>query len=238
MLLYNYLYYFPILVYYDDVEYLNDSPDYTENSLNTSSSMQNSTLSCESTDGYYQVLSWMDLFNSTLLPFCSMLVSTAFIINNLTKSRNRIRSIPTSKSVYPETMFKIRNSSIDGRLKNTSMTLEVTLSTNEDSLRRSSQKLVYFKKREQRDFTFALTSILINVVFIVMNIGIVVFCLLSSYVDMDASTYMFYNSITLNIFFMDYMVKFFLYYAVNSKFRSEFKSLFKQVNFKKAFKFF
>lgn len=162
-----------------------------------------------------------------LFPFCCMVVSTAFIIKHLARSRKRLTKKRTSSQAVLEESSKIQEDTTRFRVIKASASSNTTWSTTGDHQHRNSQSLVLRRKREQKDFTFALTSILINVVFIMLNIGIVVFCLLSSYIEMDSSTFLFFNSISINIFFTDYVIKFFLYYLVNSKFRSEFKNLFK-----------
>ena len=77
------------------------------------------------------------------------------------------------------------------------------------------------ERREQKDRSFAMTSVAINVLFFVLNIGIVTMNLLSSYVDLDADQYQLFSGVTYSLFYLDFSIKFFTYVIFNQIFRKE-----------------
>lgn len=135
----------------------------------------NETRLCSWDDDYYAILGWIDLFNSTIVPFILMLLSTIGISLKLTKSRSKVASSGDSQ----------------------------------------------LKARKKRDLMFAITSISLNMFFLICNIGIVVFSKLGDYgiVSRGRNPYLF--AFVIFFLFTNYTGKFYLYLIVNRTFRIE-----------------
>ena len=191
-------------------------------------SSQISSSSCQTWGGFYDILSWIDLFNSTLLPFSAMIVSTIVINNHLAQSRKKLAMGKNSFSCEPGNYaLGLRTSQpVDQSqaLSNqTSNFSQVAVSNSLYNNARNPHRCS--SKREQKDRSFTFTSLAINVIFFIMNIGIVIMNLLASYNELDANQYMLFSGVTNCLFFTDFSIKFFIYSAANAKFRNEFFEL-------------
>ena len=205
IILYNYIYYCPILVFFhkedfSDSGYMNQ----TANMTTMGYVDPTASASCDSDETYYTTLSWMDLISSTILPFSTMIVSTIVINNHLAKSRKKV----------------IMKAS-DSRTRTESFSIDTNNKTY-DSAKPEKHSHRLSRIREQKDRSFAITSIAINVVFFILNIGIVLLNLLSPYNILDSEQYMLFNAISSCLFYTDFVVKFFIYLVANTKFRNEF----------------
>ena len=171
---------------------------------------------CWPTDEEFNLLGWMDLFNSTMFPFFWMIVSTFFIIKHLAGSRRRIHQ---SGGIIKPALMPSTSEPGDPSADRKPSAFQ------NGGARQVSKAIL--KKREQKDFSFALTSFVINFLFFILNIGTVTYNLLITYVEIPADDYVLATSLVQNIFFLDFMSKFFIYISVNSKFRSELRERFR-----------
>jgi hypothetical protein len=128
-----------------------------------------------------QLLSWLDLFNSTLEPFAFMIGFSAALIYSIRRSRKRI-------------------------YKNSSM-----------------------NKEQSKDRKFAVTSLTLNILFLVFNVPIVIFNMLQTYTYIDPDLIFLFQFLMGCVFFCYFAIDFYVQLAVNSIFRGVFFSL---LNFK------
>ena len=219
IIIFNYTFYFPMLIFFYTKMPSDPSYDPVNQTANMSLDYVNQTVSasCETWGGYYETLSWMDLMNSTLLPFSTMLVSTIVINKHLAKSRKNL--LKNESSLQPQVSKASRN-----RIQSL-LLINQTSHPSQQSLPCGAEVLGHIqisRRREQKDRSFAITSVAINVLFFLMNIGIVIMNLLATYNQLDSDQYMLFSGVTNCLFFMDFSVKFFVYFAANAKFRNEF----------------
>ena len=195
VVVYNAVAYLPLVYFYNYFENVSYVPTQVSANLTTFNSSNLSvtvslTRTCVMTsETYYNILSWFDLFNTTLVPFSLMLICTFITLSKIYRTR---KNVTKPKEATVQKSFKTSRES---------------------------------KKREQRDLQFAITSISLCLLFFFLNIGIILFNLLSSYDLVPASDFKLFACLTLVVFVADYSIKFFVYLLVNRHFLSEFKCL-------------
>ena len=162
MFSYNLIYYIPLIVYRDY-------------------EIQGNLSSENSTELVYQcidrdeknLVDWMDLFNSTLLPFLLMVMSTFVTVNKIFKSRS--------------------NKMIKSKIS----------------------------KQSQRDVRFAITSVVLDALFILCNFPLCAFYLMEDFVRLDdVDLNLFYFS-TLLFYYLNFGVVFYVNFFTNALFRNE-----------------
>ena len=166
-----------------------------------SKAQNESKIVCQSSNAAYSLaLSWLDLFAKIIIPFSIMFASTIFLAKTLVSSRKRARVGSTSNEIQSTQQRRSLNH------------ISAALNVN--------KKL---KSREQRDFNFAMTSISLNILSLLLNLPITVFTIYELNVE-PINTFLFMiSSLCLNI---NLSYKFFLYLLVNMKFREEFFKIF------------
>lgn len=126
-----------------------------------------------------QLLSWLDLVNSTILPFMFMIVLTTLLIYYIKTSRSRV--------------YVRRLSSIKANNKTS------------------------------RDRKFAITSVSLNLLYLIINLPGVVYNVLYAYSNINSHELnTFLSFTTTNIFYSLYVVDFYVQLLVNSVFRKKF----------------
>jgi hypothetical protein len=151
-------------------------------------------------------LDWMDLFNSTLIPFIFMIFFTSMTVKLLYKVRNKIRKarkIFNAKKTF--TRNKINNNIVN----------HVSQRAHSDS-----------NTTRSRDTKYAITSITLNFIFFVLNIPICVFTLVRDYGPTNTEVLIDY--IVSVLYYINFGSLFYINIMVNSIFREEFFGLFKR----------
>jgi hypothetical protein len=164
---YNLIFYIPMIVYKDYQE------QEAQNDTNSSEIIYKCVDLEEET-----IVFWLDLFNSTLLPFLMMAICTSITVSRIFKSRSK--AIAENKHVNAKSY-----------------------------------------KLKQRDTKFAVTSVVLNVLFFVFNLPVCVFYLVDNYItleDVDASLV---YSITLICYYLNFTVVFYVNLLSNRFFRQE-----------------
>lgn len=161
-----------------------------------SSNMSARFVGCYSSNGiYFKAFGWADLFATILVPFSVMFVSTLFLVSSLVSSRKRMLNRFETKKARTQN---------DGP---------------KSSVNRQ-QKVSKTSQRERRDFQFALTSISLNALSLLLNLPIGVYLIYMVSFSSQINNLLFMLS---NIFLhLNLSYKFFLYLTVNTKFREEF----------------
>jgi hypothetical protein len=77
------------------------------------------------------------------------------------------------------------------------------------------------KRRIRKDIKFSITSIFLNVVFIILNLPLCVIYLDEDNFDKNSVSYV----VSLYLFYTTYAINFYLFLVVNSSFRNEFLKL-------------
>ena len=162
-LVYNLIFYIPLIVYKDYQEIKNT------NSSNSTEIVYKCVDLEEET-----VMNWFGLFNSTILPFLLMAISTSITVTKLFKSRSKT-------------------------------TAEAKLNS----------------KLKQRDIKFAVTSVVLNVLFFVFNSPVCVFNLVSDNVRMEDVDANLIYSFTLFCYYLNFSVVFYVNLLSNHFFRHE-----------------
>ena len=164
---YNFIFYIPMIVY----------KDYQEQEAQNDTNSTEIVYECVDLEEE-TIVFWLDLFNSTLLPFLMMAISTSITVSRIFKSRSKANA------------------------------------ENKHSNAKSY-------KLKQRDIKFAVTSVVLNVLFFVFNLPVCVFYLVNNYItleDVDASLV---YSITLFCYYLNFSVVFYVNLMSNHFFRHE-----------------
>ena len=145
-----------------------------------------------------------------------MIVSTVIINIYLVKSRKNLETKQPSSDCDPvarrASLYMEPSQAPNIQVKDDrQMAGSSTTHGNQRNLPRFSSK------REQKDRSFSLTSMAINAIFFIMNIGVVIMNLLDSYYLLDRNQYMLFSGVSVFLFFTDFSIKFFIYLAVNPK---------------------
>lgn len=167
--LYNMAYYSYLLV---------DNNLYYEEKFDNATNTTISGINCDVSDDI--LLYWLDLVNSSLLPFFSMMLTSFITIVFILKSRKKFSSIAIK-----------------------------------------SRKLV-------RDRKFAITSISLNVLFLILNMPSPVYGVFVNYVKIDALLNNFLGYFSLCCYYSYYATSFYMQLAVNSIVRERFWRFFKR----------
>ena len=192
----NSIIYLPMLYFYDIQNEIDPETNQTVMGACRSSS-----------SAYYSIQSWIDLMNSTIVPFMIMFVSSIITIRCLIKSRKRSNNNMVASSAGAQ-LKSINN--VDSNLSSNKNLVGLTRAT---------------KTREEKEFQFAFISITMNILFFALNVSAAVYNLCSSYLSIDsADSYLLFN-ITYTIFYCNFSYKFFIHFIINSKFRCEFKKM-------------
>jgi hypothetical protein len=224
----------------------------------TNSSTAATAPDCQSaSDQYAAVLGWMDLFNSTIMPFFTMFICTIIVIRCLIKSRKKVSGVNENHHHYHNdqstshqlsTLAEENRSSRHVDFKERS-SIHVSTGPGSESLSNGSSLHVSLnqttngvegmsrvtiarrqarksKSREEREFQFAAISIMMNVLFFFFNICLCSYNLISSYVQLNPGGGMIFQGVGALLFFCNFSYKFFLYLAINTKFRSELLKIF------------
>ena len=155
----------------------------------------NSTIifTCESNDAN-SIVHWMDLFNSALIPFALMVFLTTFTLIKLNKIRSKT-NLNLNKSIYKTNNQNNINSN--------------TNSNNNLNLR-------------SKDLKFAFTSIILNLSFLILNLPIALYLLLSPYLDLvGTQTDDMLYVVTSFFYYMNFGINFYINLIVNSLFKNE-----------------
>ena len=81
------------------------------------------------------------------------------------------------------------------------------------------------EKREKKDFRFSLTSIVVNINFILLNLGFFLADLIYLSFNISEDAYIITQSIASNLSFLNNGLKFIIYFCVNNIFRNELKKI-------------
>ena len=137
-----------------------------------------------------QIMSWLDLFNYSIIPFSFMIMFTSLTLKSIFASRKRTFSMQNNQ-------FHKFNSTSSSRAK---------------------------------DIKFAITSVTLNVIFLILNIPFCIFAIAFSHVIklIDSDIDYFFYVLTLFFNYINFGTAFFINFAVNSIFRKEFLSLFRK----------
>lgn len=133
-------------------------------------------------------LYWLDLFNSSLLPFVSMMITSALTIVFIVRSRRRLSTV-------------------------TSNGTRVMATTS--------------NKRVVRDRKFAITSVSLNVLFLILNVPAPFFGVISTLIEIDIPLNNFLGYLSLCCYYSYYAISFYVQLAVNSIVRERFVRFFK-----------
>ena len=184
---YNSCVYAPLLVYFD-VAYDDVNPV------------------CLMANGdFASILGWFDIFNSTLVPFCFMLVSSIVILSKLIGSRARV----FEAHLAHDQMSTTRNSSI----------------TTSPMYRSKPVKHEGWRKRSVKDRQLAITLICMNLLFLFMNICLTIMNIVVTY--MKTPLIFILYSLALYLFRLNFTLPFVIYFISNCRFRNELKDLVK-----------
>lgn len=154
-------------------------------------------------------LYWIDLINSSLLPFISMMITSTLTIVFIVRSRRRLSTSAISSSAS-------RNGLASGGGGGH------TVSTRLPHLAGISSK------RAIRDRKFAITSVSLNVLFLILNVPAPFFGVVSTQVDIvDTSLNNFVGYLSLCCYYSYYAISFYVQLAVNSIVRERFVRFFK-----------
>ena len=203
---FNFVYYLPIIIFFDVVTITNTNT--TEDSK-----------SCVTMDELYSsILGWSDLVNSTFMPFLLMFVSTIVIVRSLVSSRKRSSSSHKQPKMAPkpatqQSSYMHGSSGVDLNIK--SATTATASSSTNTSIKKSS------KSREEKEFQFALVSVTMNILFFFFNLFLCIYNIYSSYVQMSPGDSLLFFSLASLLFNINFTFKFFIYYIINTKFRAE-----------------
>jgi hypothetical protein len=146
---------------------------------------------------------WMDFFNSTVFPFVCMLLFTSMTIIALFKSRRR--------------HAKRRASLYDN------INTVATAASNNETVTINKANIDHAKRK--RDIKFALTSIALNLCFLVFNLPIVIFNLIMSYYIIAKDDYIFYFSIVDLLYYTNFGSLCYISFLVNSIFKEELRKM-------------
>lgn len=174
VVVYNALFYSPLLLSYIETNYYFDNSTQTEKSWNK----------CLLID--YDLVRWMDLANSSVIPFSFMIVSSTITIIVINDSRKRLRNHRPALND-----------------KNSSTTMS-----------------------KKRDIKFAITSVTLNVIFLILNLPFCFYDLLYETFQIDADTQYFFDTFLLMLYYVHHATVFFINLAVNSIFRNEMYNIF------------
>lgn len=176
-----------------------------------------------SNDSFDQAIGWYDLINSTIASFLVMFACSILSTRALVKSRKRTSSTSTIKrTTNHSTAIKHGEQSIDTNNNNSLASTTATPGTSSIHHRLSKVRQSIPKKtREEREFQFAVISISMNIVFFLFFAPTCFYSLYTSYVDMNPSSQFLFYSVTTFIYFLNFSYKFFIYFFINTKFRSE-----------------
>lgn len=150
---------------------------------------------------YFRLFSWIDLFTTLLIPFAVMFGSTIFLVASLINSRKRAIAKASE------------NPSIHHNAKSNEPQNESSIVNN------NSQSRAPLKSREERDFNFALTSISLNILSLLLNLPIGIYVIYV--INVAPSNQLLFIISNLCLHF-NLTLKFFIYLLVNKKFRAEF----------------
>jgi hypothetical protein len=176
IIIFNTLYYSPLLFSYTQLMIENNTPQ----------------LICLLIDD--NAINWMDLFNSTLVPFSLMIIFTSITIKIIFHSRRKLARLNTSSNLrYP----------IDQTDNCTSNYHNSSMMT------------------RKRDIKFAITSITLNSIFLILNVPFGIYSLVIGYTDLDSKTTRLLDTCLLLVYYMNSGTVFFINWAVNSVFRYE-----------------
>ena len=171
-LAFNLIFYIPLIVYkdYQEIKNTNDT---------------NSTeIAYECVDlEELNIVNWLDLFNSTILPFLMMAICTSITVKRIFKSRAK------ATAYIKDTSAKHENA--------------------------QSYKL------KQRDIKFAVTSVVLNVLFFVCNLPSCVFYLVKDYIYIEDVDENLIYSITVLFYYFNFSVVFYVNLLSNHFFRHE-----------------
>ena len=161
-------------------------------------------VSCRSASATFaEVIGWYDMVSAMLLPFFIMLCCSILTIRSLVKHRQAIELTTVQ-------------SSNGASVKTSNHHLSINRSQ-QMSIRQQQQQ----KSKREREFQFSLISISMNVLFLLLLVPICVYFIYSSYVYMNPSSSFLFHSLTILIGSFNYSFKFFIFYFINTKFRSE-----------------
>jgi hypothetical protein len=187
--IFNIGYYAPLVAFFELTESSVDeehseinSTINTNFSIDVSNQSDQQSLLCATSNEYTEtVYNWMDLFNSTLVPFFLMIVFTVIMLVKIFHSRVRSTSSRGSNS--------------------------------------SASNI------KKKDINFAFVSISLNVIFLILNLPIIVFGLITSQLSDDAIYIL--NIITINLFYINFGSLFVINFCVNHIFKREVLGTFK-----------
>ena len=154
---------------------------------------------------FASLLGWFDIFNSTLVPFCFMLVSSIVIFFKLIGSRARVFDASPHQDLVSTTI----NSSVTTTLR----------------YRLDSLKLEGWRKRSVKDRQLAITLICMNLLFLFMNIFLTIMNIVITY--MKTPLVFLLYSLALYVFRLNFTLPFVIYFISNVRFRNELKGLVK-----------
>ena len=175
---------------------------------NTTITNYSTNYKCYYNDQINAINSWMDFFNSTVFPFFFMLLFTTMTIIALFKSRRK--QSKRKGSIYDNT--------------------KATTSATAHNAKQVTKENVDHAKRK-RDIKFALTSVALNLCFLVFNLPIVIFNLIMSYYIIRKDDYIFYFSIVDLFYYTNYGSLCYISFAVNSIFKDEMRKMFDELLF-------
>jgi hypothetical protein len=170
-------------------------------------------------------LSWMDLFNSTVLPFLFMILLSLVVIYAVKKSRSRVcATIRTRK--YTLTPLGVNENTMMAR-RATIFTLGTKL--NDLNNKKDDNNFVVVSKNKSstksRDRKFALATVALNVIFLLLNLPVTVYYQYTSILNIEMDDILFY--LFVNLWYLYYAIGFYAQMVVNSAFRNEFFALLK-----------
>jgi hypothetical protein len=212
---FNFILYLPILIY-SKLETIVESTFLNQTS-NSTFLYTVSFDSCSLPDIISVYLDWMDLMNSTLVPFVLMILCTTITIRFLFKSRMKTRA----------SRISTKNSS------NVHYTLASTKSTHCNEKNQNNDSIVINNNQNSnnhaissRDTKFAITSITLNLFFFIFNCPIVLHSILSNYLNLDDFIKFTVVTITSFVYYLNFATIFYINIFVNSIFKIEFYSIF------------
>jgi hypothetical protein len=182
VVLFNLIYYIPLIVF---KEY-NINKEYDTNSTTIHT--------CDLNDPN-SIVHWMDIFNSSLIPFTLMVFMTIFTLIKLNNIRSKT-NLNLQKSIYSSNNNNNNFTNNNNNNKNLGL--------------------------RSRDLKFAFTSIILNLTFLTLNLPIALYLLLSPYLNLVGSqTDDMLYVITSFFYYMNFGINFYINLIVNSLFKNE-----------------
>jgi hypothetical protein len=169
LLVFNLAYYVPEILFKNPTVFNETEPDSNITILNEY---------CYYTDPD-GIVGWMDLVNSTVIPFTLMIIFSTLTIFYLVRSRSRI-------------------------------------ATNNQTV------------LSRRDIKFSVTSIALNICFLVLNSPIVTLNIIWVYINISDAEFEFYNAIASIFFYINFGMLFYINLFFNSIFRDEIMNILKR----------